>query len=229
MSATKCVFLLALAATAGCNLGWGTPYPGAATRYREFYRCSAVSGSWCYDPVKDSETGGGGAHGYVVGMNMGAEAGDIAGRSAGGIAFDLRGEYRYSLSKWASVGAFAGVGFTAGSIEGVDGSTPDMEDPKLSVRRIPLGGKLTLVPTPPLIVTAGAFVAPTTLRVDDQDSVSTTAYGWTAGGGLSLPFPGLHLVLMFEWQHHRGSEVTVDTMTGTFGSDVYLASYWIVF
>lgn len=225
MRPTQYLPLLALVATAGCNLGWGTPYPGAATRYREFYRCSAVAGSWCYDPVKDSETGGGGAHGYVVGMSMGTEAGDVAGRSAGGIAFDVRGEYRYSLTKWASVGAFAGVGFTAGSIDSGDGG--DM-DPKLGVRRIPLGGKLMLVPTPPLIFTAGAFVAPTTLRIDEGDSVSTTAYGWSAGGGLSLPFPGLHLVLMFEWQHHRGSDVTVDAMTGRYGSDVYLASYWLV-
>ena len=229
MMRTTTLTLLALAATTGCNLGFGTPYPGAATRYRNFYSCGSVSGSVCYDARLESETGGGGKHGYVAGMSMGADDGSVGDRTAGGIAFDIRGEYAYSLSNWASVGAFAGIGFTAGSIAKLGtGTGTDEMDPDFSAKRIPLGGKLTLAPTPPIILTAGAFVAPTSLKVADQDSVSTTAFGWTAGAGISLPFPGLHFVMMFEWQHHRSSDITLDTTTGNYGADLYLLSYWLV-
>lgn len=204
----------------GCSLGFGKPYPGAATRYREFYRCSSVAGSWCYDPYKISETTGRSPHGLVAGMRMGGEGGELGATTAGGIAFDVRAEYSLSVTRWAGIGGFAGAQLVAGDFGDSDTS--------FGALRTPLGAQLTLVPTPPLLLRAGGFVAPGSVKIGDALESSTTTRGYFAGAGMSIPFPGLHLVLTFEWQRHTTPEVMTPAGTATYGADVYMFGYWLV-
>lgn len=214
------VAAVAIATIAGCSLGAGTPYPGAATRYREFIRCSSVQGNWCYGPHRASETTGGGRHGVVAGMRMGSEGGDLGATTGGGIAFDVRGEYSYAVTSWASIGATVAAQLVAGEL--ADGAT------SFGAIRTPAGAQVTVSPTPPLLLRAGGFIAPGRVELGDTLESSTTTRGWFVGGGMSIPFPGIHLVLTFEWHRHTTPDVMTPAGMVTYDADTYLFGYWLV-
>lgn len=225
MSVTRlCTVFALVLGSAACSLGFGTPYPGATARYREFYTCSSVVGSWCYDPRLTSETTGGGRHGAVVGMRMGAESARLDARGAGGIAFDVRADYSYALNRWAAVGASAALAMTFGraDLEGME------EGIDLAHVRTPVAAQVTVVPIVPLVVRAGGFVAPGKLRFGDDLESDVFSRGVFAGAGMTIPFPGLHMVLTVEWQKYTAGEVATDLGPAVYDADVVLVGYWLV-
>lgn len=58
---------------------------------------------------------------------------------------------------------------------------------------------VTAVPTAPLLLRAGVAYAKGTVTVDELETDVGTKELFV-GGGMTIPFPGLHWVLLAEWQ-----------------------------
>lgn len=223
MAPTTTLRAAALVLLSGCGLGFGTPYPGAAQRYREYYACRAVYGTTCvYHPTEDrrSETGGGGQHGFVVGMGMGASFMRLGENDTGdGMAIAVRGEYMYSLTRWLGVGVIGGLAMDFATVRELD----------VGQVSYPVGAQVSVVPIAPLLLRAGAGVAKGTVTVGDELETEIETRELFAGAGMTVPFPGLHWVVLVEWRRRS----TVDVMTGAgmepYGADSLMFSMWQVF
>jgi hypothetical protein len=214
------LLLLVASLAAGCTaFAFGTPYPGARVRYREYVRCEYMTGPNTCMGHLESETGGGSPHGWLVGFRVGPGQAELGQRSGGGVAGDLRLEYDYTVRPWLALGADVGFGYVFAS--------DDADDTELGHVGFPVGAHATIVPLTPFVLRAGAAYVPGTVRLGEE-RYSTAAVDAFVGAGMSVPFPGMHLVLLLE-ARHRESGAIAEAGGDAFSADMLLWDLWLVF
>lgn len=216
----------ALAATAltllsaGCAVGFGTPYPGVATRERyTLYRTIGPHGNVVTRQSGSTSPSGGGSRGLVLGMHFGSGRATFDGReSDSNIDIDLYGEYVHIFS--GSFALAAGVGWDPAAAP-----YPE-EDAELVVNGFPAYLKAIWHPLVPLAFHAGggAEKYTATWRVNDADQGSAGGVGLHAfvGGGMTWFVGGIGVLFQLEWHHRRYGEVELGARTGELSHNALL-------
>lgn len=215
------VLALALASTA-CSVGWGTPYPGAQIRHREYVQCDSIIGSTCYGPEFMTETGGGGSFGLLVSTPLGGgrmRIGDRPGMLTVGTG--ARVDLNFARDWW-------GAGVSAEFALAFAEQEHDAGPIKSSFLGFPLGAYLLAAPIQPFVIRVGGGVAPGTATFGEVDT-SVRGTFVTAGVGIVSPFPGMHWVPMLEWRRLSFGDIATDRGEEAMVVDTFMFTLWNVF
>jgi len=197
--------LLLLWTASGCAAGWGSAYPGAATRFRSYGIYERVDANHVRRVDTRTEESGGGSFGGLVAARAGVGTLTVGDESFSGTGTDLQAELHYSFNPILSVGVGIGYQQISGNLEQQEGAPV-----QASWSRTPLMVYGQLVPLKPFLLRAGAggFIGGEVERDDAKITRSTSGTMLSAGAALITPLPGAHFLVGAEWQRADAGHVS---------------------